>query len=153
MKIVGQVPSILSGSKATVYRFAPLHRQHVIRCHPKGKGVVFSFYARTLSGSENLRVSLEAPVCSQSRDFQITASWERFEISLGNDITLRPLNIFFTTQIELRKSSDLAIALPQVENALYATSPILPEVQLPAISNDPNTSGSKRKAYPVVPGS
>jgi len=76
----------------------------------------------------------------------VTGQWNRFEISLKNEISLQPLNIFFTTQIALRPHSDIAIAFPQCEEGLFATSPIPPDVGLPAISDDPYAVGSTRAA-------
>ncbi|MCK5274225.1 MAG: hypothetical protein KAR37_06235, partial [Alphaproteobacteria bacterium] len=146
MKIVGQIPSILSGDTARVYRFKPLKRVHALRCHPKGKGVVFSFFAKAIQGSEKLRVTLEAPLSSQTRDFQISDRWTRFEISMKNEILLKPLDIYFTTQTAPRKHSDISIVLPQVEEGLFATSAIPPDIQLPAISNDPAAVGAARDA-------
>jgi hypothetical protein len=149
MQIVSNTPSILSGDTARVYRFNCLERYHALRSHPNGKGVTFSFFARTISGSETLRVTLEGPFSSQTRDFAINRRWTRFELSLRNEISLQPLNIYFSTQIAVRPHSDLAIALPQTEEGLIATSPIPPDIPLPAISNDPGAVGSTRAAEQI----
>jgi hypothetical protein len=82
----------------------------------------------------------------QSQDFVIAGQWTRFELSLKNEISLAPLNIYFATQIAIRQKSDIAIAFPQIEEGLYATSAIPPDTPLPAISNSPDARGATRDA-------
>ncbi len=108
MQVVDQIPSLLIGAQARVYRFTTGQKNLVVKCFPKGEEVTVSFYARTISFSEKLRVFIETPYCSQTKDFDITNEWERCEISLQNDISLMPLSVFFTSSLLTKKESDIA---------------------------------------------
>ena len=118
MRITRYIDSHFPGLRAPVYRLISFERYRVLRVHPEWKGVVFSFYVKTITGTNDLRVLLNGPHSSQTRDFRISEEWNRFEVSMKNDICLRPLEIFFTTRTTLSEASSIAIIFPQVEAGL-----------------------------------
>jgi hypothetical protein len=143
LSIVGYLPSAVEGEQAKVYRFYPLVETHVIRAWPNGIGAVFSCFARTVHGSDTLRVVLKAPHSSQTRDFPINERWQRIQINLRNEITVKPLDVFLISRTVIRTSADIAIAFPQIEEALFATSPIPPDIQLPVIGKEGEKGGHR----------
>jgi hypothetical protein len=146
MEVVGQVRSILSGALARVYRFELLEREQVARTYPRRTGVTFSIYARTVTGEETLRVELVGPYSSQTADFQIDATWRRHSVTMQSEISLQPLDIFFSTRNPMRRVSDIALAFAQCEDALYASSAIPGDALLPAIARGPSDRGAFRDA-------
>ncbi len=146
MQVVGSTPSIAANESARIYRLPPNRRALAIQCHPPGRAVTFSFFAKTEASQITLRVSLEGPLSSQTKDFHVTEKWQRFELSMKNDISLKPLNVFMSNASSTTVHSDLAIAFPQCEEGLFATSPIPPDVKLPVVAVSASETGSKRSA-------
>ncbi|MDE2164317.1 MAG: hypothetical protein KGJ53_14225, partial [Alphaproteobacteria bacterium] len=147
IQIVGRIDAtIFPGETALIYRFAPRTKSLLIHCFPKGIAFVFSFFARTISGTEVIHISLEGPHSSQTKEFRLNENWRRYEVAIRNDISLKPLDIYLTTQVALRQHSDIAIKFPQGEDGLCATPPIAPEVQLPALADNESGEGGRRDA-------
>lgn len=143
MRVVSRISSIAANELANVYRLVSRTEYNSLRAFPEDRGIVFSFYARTVSGEISLRVRIQSPFSSQTKDFLVTEKWLRFEVSMINDITLQPLNVFFKN---LNATTDVAIAFPQLEKGLRATSPIPPDIQLPSIAKKSSLTGSSRSA-------
>ncbi|MCT0211701.1 MULTISPECIES: hypothetical protein [Synechococcales] len=146
MKVVGGIPSIAAKESARIYRLPPNERALAIHCYPPGRAVTFSFFARTETNQISLRVSLEGPFSSQTKDFLVTDAWQRFELSMKNDISLQPLKVFLSNASSTTVHSDVAIAFPQCEEGLFATSPIPPDVELPVVVASASETGSTRSA-------
>lgn len=146
MQVVGSIPSIAARESARIYRFPLNERALALHCYPPGRAVTFSFFAKVETNQVTLRVSLESPFSSQTKDFHITDAWQRFELSMKNDISLQPLKVFLSNVSSTAVHSDVAIAFPQCEEGLFATSPIPPDVELPVVVASASETGSTRSA-------
>jgi len=149
MRIVKKIPSIAQGEYAHVYALQLFEKVLVASCFLDGNAVTVSFFARALSGSERLRVLIQSPYSSQTKDFQITNDWCRFDLSMWSDISLEKLEVFFTSNLVGRALSEIAIAFFQIEEDLFATSPIPPDIPLPSIVPK-GVQGETRKASRLI---
>ena len=146
MQIVGSTPSIVAGHSARIYRFSTGAWHLIAEIANRYKALTFSFFAKTLFGSEKLRVRMETPHAVETADFEITNEWSRYELSLRNKIGLSPLKIFVKPLLAFRQTSEIAIEAPQLEEGLFATSPIyVPNIVLPIIVSEPH-DGVRREA-------
>lgn len=143
MKIIGKTTSIAEGNNSPVFHLEKGKDYQIIRCYPSGEAVTFSMYAKTTDNMGTLVVKIESPFSRQTKEIEVIDNWERHIISLFSECSLQPLDVYIKSKYE---EIELSIAFPQVEEGLYATSPILPELSLPAIASGPSSSGPRRES-------
>lgn len=134
MEIIGYTESIAAGETARIYRLTCNCIVEVLVCNSISEAATFSFWCKGISDDIRLRVSAVGPYSKQTKDFNPTTQWKRYELSVANEISLEPLSIYFVGLSDCNEFIDVAIAFPQCEYGLLASPVVPPDVVLPSTS-------------------
>lgn len=146
MNVVGVTKSVTGEDTARIYRLETNKPYLICRAVLSKKCGVFSAFVASQSGSVNLRFSLKGPFDSRAIDFKANRKWERPWLSIQSEIDINPIEVFLEAKGSIQLFIDVAVVFPQLEEALFPSSPINPDSQLPAISDERLIDPPKRGA-------
>jgi hypothetical protein len=146
MDIVGFTQSITGENSARIYRIETNKLHHICRGFLSRKCATFSAFVASQSGAVPLRISLKGPHDKKTTDFSAGAAWVRMHLTIQSDIDLNPIDVFLEARSGFQLFVNIAIVFPQLEEALFPTSPIPPDMQLPAISKERSENPPRRDA-------
>lgn len=134
ISVVGETDSIIQGMRARVYSLPCNKKVEVANANPEKNIVNVSFFVKHMDVPFTLRVQIAGPHSSQTKDIRVSSKWERIHVPMRNDISLKPLKVFFTALTIANGLVTFALEGFQTIEHLFAGPLIGQGPELPAIA-------------------